>query len=263
MRFRDSALTRSLLAWASLYLLAAAAASQQPEAPTTAVPDDRSTPSASLIVETDSQCKLSLDGEPLGVLASGSTRTFEIPPGEHVLEAVSIDEPAIRSREVLTATDGTALEISILLRKQVMRTRATTRCRDRPEDCFLEIGSEILLDPRHDMAWSRRSMGSDRNWTEAQTICRELSLGGYTDWRLPTIGELESLTRRDLERTPCGAARCQAFPQFDLQRPWIWSSTRGENEAAWHLLFDLGLRHSVPTALEEQTGTLCVRRSDG
>ena len=62
--------------------------------------------------------------------------------------------------------------------------------------CFPECGPESdfpCMDPANSLVWSSRET-SGKNWSEAVTYCEnELTEGGYTDWRLPTINELRTV----------------------------------------------------------------------
>ena len=51
---------------------------------------------------------------------------------------------------------------------------------------FLVLQSDGVMVQKFD-----RSSGA--TWSAADALCKSLNLGGYNDWRLPTIGELQSL----------------------------------------------------------------------
>jgi hypothetical protein len=52
-----------------------------------------------------------------------------------------------------------------------------------------------LLDPTTNLCWQDPPGSKSMVWQTATTSCEDLDLGGHTDWRLPTIGELRSLIR--------------------------------------------------------------------
>jgi hypothetical protein len=52
-------------------------------------------------------------------------------------------------------------------------------------------------DPSTGLMWTARDNGKDVNWKKAMKYCRELRLGGYSDWRLATIGELGEIYDKD------------------------------------------------------------------
>jgi hypothetical protein len=48
-------------------------------------------------------------------------------------------------------------------------------------------------DPTTGLSWTHKDNESDVDWTQASSYCANLSLGGHSDWRLPTGGELENI----------------------------------------------------------------------
>ena len=53
----------------------------------------------------------------------------------------------------------------------------------------------IWKDTRSGRTWQVSPTGKEMNWGKAKEHCKSLTLGGYHDWRLPTISELRSLIR--------------------------------------------------------------------
>jgi len=49
------------------------------------------------------------------------------------------------------------------------------------------------IDPSTGLMWAGKDNGKDVNWRQAAKYCRNLRLAGYSDWRLPTIDELEGI----------------------------------------------------------------------
>ena len=54
-------------------------------------------------------------------------------------------------------------------------------------------------DPATDLMWAGKDNRKDANWHQAVGYCRELHLAGYSDWRLPTIDELEEIYHKSAE----------------------------------------------------------------
>lgn len=99
----------------------------------------------------------------------------------------------------------------------------------------------ITRDEQTGLEWSARDIGRFTNAAEgskAEAACAALELGGHTDWRMPTIEELESI--RDLSRhSP--AIDTDAFP--DCPSAAFWASTPhayGPDDYAWFVDFDGG-----------------------
>ena len=49
------------------------------------------------------------------------------------------------------------------------------------------------VDPATGLMWAGKDNGRDISWRKATKYCRDLRLGGYADWRLGTIEELEGI----------------------------------------------------------------------
>lgn len=56
--------------------------------------------------------------------------------------------------------------------------------------------TEYWVDPGTGLMWAGKDNGMDITWTKAVKYCRDLRVAGYTDWRLPSLGELEASTIR-------------------------------------------------------------------
>jgi hypothetical protein len=52
------------------------------------------------------------------------------------------------------------------------------------------------IDPSTKLMWAGTDNGKDVTWGQARKYCRDLRLAGYSDWRLATLDELETLVDR-------------------------------------------------------------------
>jgi Protein of unknown function (DUF1566) len=131
---------------------------------------------------------------------------------EHELKTVIARRlEAAGSREVLAIAsalcNGNALEPKV----QVL---------DIPQGPRFQVDGDTVLDRTTGLEWSRDNVpGGTMNWKAAQEACGKLTLGGHSDWRLPTIREL--LTLVDYERHD-PAIDTKAFK---CESSYYWTST--------------------------------------
>ncbi len=55
------------------------------------------------------------------------------------------------------------------------------------------------VDTSTGLLWAWKDNGKDINWRNATKYCRDLRLAGYSDWRLPTIDELQGIYDKSAE----------------------------------------------------------------
>ena len=70
-----------------------------------------------------------------------------------------------------------------------------------------------VIDSSTGLMWQKKPDGVERNWKDAKLYCQKLSLGGYSDWRLPN----ESVLMKMIENKMMFAN--------SLRNHWYWSST--------------------------------------
>jgi hypothetical protein len=115
---------------------------------------------------------------------------------------------------------------------------------------------EIVTDSKTKLMWQDNADASSitRNWQGAIDYCEALNFGGYTDWRLPNINELKSIT----DRTRNNPAINPAFVNVTTNNNY-WSSTSisGYTNNAWVVGFYYG---GVDNYYKDNNGYLrCVR----
>ncbi len=85
---------------------------------------------------------------------------------------------------------------------------------------FVVNGDGTITDPTTGLMWQQASASGTYTWAQGLSYCENLSLGGYSDWRMPTIKELASIV--DLSKSS-PAVNPEFFP--DTQPSNYWSST--------------------------------------
>jgi len=110
----------------------------------------------------------------------------------------------------------------------------------------------VWTDSETGLMWQSESGQSDRTWPQADSYCRDLRLAGFSDWRLATLNELESVYPHTLS----GGGR-------DVQPSSmaIWSSEQTpDSRHAWYFYFMDARRFSL--AVNDSSHgvrALCVR----
>lgn len=100
----------------------------------------------------------------------------------------------------------------------------------------------IVTDSISKLQWQDDAVGSTMKWEEAIDYCENtLTLGGYSDWRLPSINELRSIVDRD----KYNPAIVSAFTQVSISH-YYWSSTTTKNNTnyTWLVHFKSGNVHN-------------------
>ncbi len=84
------------------------------------------------------------------------------------------------------------------------------------------------------LMWAQESTAEVKNWEEALNYCEELTLAGYSDWRMPNVKELRTLVDHWQSQPAIDNAY---FP--DTPSGIYWSSTTyvRDSDAAWAVSF--------------------------
>ena len=102
---------------------------------------------------------------------------------------------------------------------------------------YTDNGDGTVTDTSTGLRWQQAGSSNTQTWVQALAYCMGLNLGGYTDWRLPTSKELQSLV--DYSRySP--AINTTYFP--NAAASWHWSGTTYMNGTgyAWSVNFSYG-----------------------
>ena len=150
-----------------------------------------------------------------------------------------------RSRITLTSIFAVSLFLSSLL------TASGAKSVEPPPP---SVSDDVVLDSETGLMWTRKDNGTHIDWPSAERYCEDLKLEDHSDWRLPTIDELETL------HDPSVEARYKIRSPFMLTRCCTWSSSKEGSDRAWFFYFGIGRRSHLHLAYSYRHGALCVRR---
>lgn len=187
---------------------------------------------ASLVVTSDMDCNWKLDGVEQARLSADGTSVIKTNVGEHLIQATSLDGQ-VKWQGTVTADSSAQKVVKIPL-------------------------LPFWVDPATGLTWAKKDNGSDASWSQANEYCRNLTLGGQSGWRLPTIDELWGI----FDWSKAGQQGLHPKGGIRLSWPGVWSSTEGNNsEEKWAFSFYNGSRGSSEIGPSHINGALCVRGS--
>ncbi len=99
--------------------------------------------------------------------------------------------------------------------------------------------SDIVIDKDTDMMWQDSSKIVEKNYNDAVKYCKNLSLGGYDNWKLPNIDELMSIS----DKSRNNPAIKKIFQNTKNSFYWSSSKYKGDSSDAWLVNFDFGSDH--------------------
>jgi hypothetical protein len=85
-----------------------------------------------------------------------------------------------------------------------------------------------------ELMWQQEDDNIEKKWNDAISYCKGLSLGGYNDWRLPNISELQSI----IDKTGgIPTINTTYFPNTNSSSYWSSTTPASYNPYAWHVSF--------------------------
>lgn len=99
---------------------------------------------------------------------------------------------------------------------------------------FVDNGDGTITDTKTGLMWAAKDNGNPINWREACSYCENYNLGGYSDWRMPTLAELTSLYDPEGENQH----GYHLTKDIDTSAESCWSSdTRGSEAARFNFTY--------------------------
>jgi len=98
---------------------------------------------------------------------------------------------------------------------------------------FYDNGDGTVTDNNTRLMWQQGEGGS-MTWEDAISYCEGLTLAGHTDWRLPNIKELESITDDNID------IDTNFFPDVNASHYWSSTTRASDSSIAWFVNFSYG-----------------------
>ncbi len=135
-----------------------------------------------------------IDGKKKAMTGEGFT-TILLDEGDYevtVIKAINKQWQYEAQKSVFIGED-TSIKISLELKKK-MTEAGKSALKER-----WERKGDIVIDKKKNLMWQDNSSAKSvkRDWSGAKRYCQNLSLGGYSDWRLPDYYELLSIVDYD------------------------------------------------------------------
>lgn len=96
---------------------------------------------------------------------------------------------------------------------------------------FISASANVAQDKNSGLLWQRRGPGFTLNWQQAQEYVdhlNALSWEGKTNWRLPTVEEVNVVLS-----PPLHTVSCSNWPLFDSSVHWVWTADHCNKRQAW------------------------------
>ena len=121
-------------------------------------------------------------------------------------------------------------------------------------DRSVVVGEEFM--------WTASDNGRDLDWHEAWQWCAQCRAGGWSDWRLPAIEELEALNAPAAadEHGASTRTRILLAEEFQLSARLLWTVSMASAGVGLQLDAGHGTRVAAPFADRRGARVICVRR---
>ncbi len=110
---------------------------------------------------------------------------------------------------------------------------------------YIETDDGVIQDSQTGLMWTQKDsyvdVGHSLNWNESKEYVEKLTLGGYNDWRLPTIAELKTIYEPSKLNKDIFGGKLKLDPIFAPRGPYSYWSADSEGECcALTITFDYG-----------------------
>lgn len=208
--------------------------------------EEEEEPYASLLVTADAPCNVYVNGVYKGAIESvDEPLEIEVFDPTILLAGSSSDVTGARfdmeEDDALELEENEVREFALPILEAIVDFRA------------LERRQKVWRDLDHGLMWPKRDNATNVTWAKAETFCEELETGGYTNWRLPTIVELESI------QAMWSLRPYKITDAILLTSCCPWSDTQPSDTTAYNVDFRYRRRFETHQKLSYSLRALCVR----
>ena len=219
---------------------------------------------ATLLVMCDLACNWKLNGEPKGSIEAGGSSKAKVQFGQHSVVAVT-EDGLDQTQQVIKVQEKGQTVVAVELKPvREARLKAEQQAWQKvAEEERREAGkaefSKVWTDPKTSLMWMKEDSGGDgETWQQANDYCRNLQFAGHSDWRLPTIDELQGMYDPN---TNVDGDHVNSNLQLTLPYAEWSSSQEYASGTAWIFDFRNGWRLSYELDIHYHNRALCVRRT--
>ncbi len=139
------------------------------------------------------------------------------------------------------------------------------------EMAYKDNGDGTVSDLNTGLMWEKTPSAGPVTWGQAQTYCQELTLGGYDDWRLPTLKELFSISDfstgwpyiNTLFFNMTSDGRVEKDEQYWAEEKYTGVTTEGRDNAAFGVNHATGHIKAYPAGSDSRSGATGTRGQRG
>lgn len=130
---------------------------------------------------------------------------------------------------------------------------------------YINMGDGIIQDTKTRLMWTQKDsyvdLGKSLNWNESLEYVRNLSYGGYEDWRIPTLQELKTIYEPSKLSKDIFGGKIKLDPIFAQSGPYnYWSSETDGDCCARTITFDYGFVNKHHRNYSGSYGVRAVRQ---
>ncbi len=128
----------------------------------------------------------------------------------------------------------------------------------------VERSQNIWRDPDTGYTWQKPIDNKEYNWREAVQYCEDLELGGYSDWRLPSRGELRTImTENSYPNSKSYSGKTYIkkplLETMTMKYQIFWTATKYNSDSSYSWVLSFNNGNDVSSNRSGSWYVLCLR----